>query len=299
MSIDRTIQEALKKAELPTEICSRRSLSGGCIHTVEQVELNDGTRVIAKINASRHVRLFEEEAAGLRALAETNTVLVPEPLATTTHNGTCVLLMTAIEPGPGSEHAWAEFGEQLAALHAAPVGTRFGFEMDNHLGTTPQPNEWCDDWVEFNARNRLGHQLTLATQHGLLQPQEIKAVERVIDRLDRFIPRKPKPSLLHGDLWSGNALSAVKQNEQGRAEEHIAVIDPACSIGDGWADIAMMNLFGGFLPACYECYEANVDDHDNVKTRLAVYQLYHVLNHINLFGRGYVGQAMVLTSQLR
>ncbi|MHC4102897.1 MAG: fructosamine kinase family protein, partial [Planctomycetota bacterium] len=181
-------------------------------------------------------------------------------------------------------------------LHGADPGdvTGYGFNGDNHLGTTPQPNRWHDDWIRFNADCRLGHQLTLAARNNLLSGSEARRVERVIDRLETLIPRRPKPALLHGDLWSGNALGAVEES----GEQRIAVIDPACSYGDGWADIAMMRLFGGFPSRCLEAYAAETDDREGVEPRITVYQLYHVLNHVNLFGRGYAGQAMTLAASL-
>jgi fructosamine-3-kinase len=279
---------------VPVEIVESRDLCGGCIHRVMHLALADGRAIVAKVSREAHRVVFEEEAAGLRALAATDTVLVPEPLAVAAHDGEAVLLMTAIEPASADDASWRRFGEELAALHAVDAGTRFGFEMNNHLGITPQPNEWRDDWVEFNAELRLGYQLRLARDARLLSRDEASRIERVIADLERLIPRRPKPALLHGDLWSGNALPA----KDDRGPTRIAVIDPAVYIGDGWADIAMMRLFGGFPAACFAAYEASVTDRENVESRIAVYQLYHVLNHINLFGRGYVGQAMGLAARL-
>ncbi len=290
------IERALEQAGLAGPPVTSRGLGGGCIHDVRELVLADGARVVIKINGAGRLGLFEEEAASLDALAGTGTVRVPRPLAVTAAGGAAVLLMTAIEPAAATAESWRRLGRDLAALHAAdpptpPGSARYGFEIDNHLGTTPQPNAWCDDWVRFNAEHRLGHQLRLATARNLLSGDEASAVERVIDRLDTLIPSRPKPALLHGDLWSGNALPA--------AGERIVVIDPACSIGDGWADIAMMRLFGGFSESCFEVYAAGAEDRDDVETRIAVYQLYHLLNHVNLFGRGYVGQAMALARALR
>jgi fructosamine-3-kinase len=154
-----------------------------------------------------------------------------------------------------------------------------------------------NDWVEFNAVNRLGFQLELACNHGRIDPTEATRIEGVIAKLDRHIPRTPRPSLLHGDLWSGNALPTRDRN----GDPAVAVIDPACSIGHGLADIAMMQLFGGIGPECYRAYEGATGIRlGDCETRaaLAVYQLYHVLNHVNLFGRGYASQAMALVQQL-
>lgn len=292
MSRDSAIRAALQSAGLCDDVKSSQSLTGGCIHEVLRLTLSDGSEVVAKINDARSLGIFQEEAAGLEALAKTNALLTPTPLGASAHDGKAVLLMTALRPASVDDDTWRAFGRELAALHVADVGSRYGFHIDNHLGSTPQPNAWCDDWIEFNAEQRLGHQLRLL--NGVLSRDERLVIGSVIDSLDRHIPAKPRPSLLHGDLWSGNALAALDDNGVTR----IGVIDPACYIGDGWADIAMMRLFGGFPQACLDAYASAVDDHDRIESRIAVYQLYHVLNHITIFGRGYVSQALSLARGL-
>jgi fructosamine-3-kinase len=264
------------------------------------VVLGDGSALVAKTNTSDRKSIFDEEAHCLRSLADTRTVVVPQPLICIEHEGIAVLLMTKVdEPGSrsSSKASMRQFGEDLAALHAVSAGDRFGFDQHNHLGSTPQPNTWCDDWVEFNAMHRLGFQVERASKAGLLSNNERFRFDQLILKLDQFIPRKPKASLLHGDLWSGNALpTSVRRN--GESVLTCAVIDPACSIGDGWADIAMMKLFGGFDPTCFDAYTNNIDDRESLEERIAVYQLYHLLNHVNIFGQGYVAQAMNLVRQL-
>ncbi len=292
MSRDSAIIAALRHAGICEEIATTRPLSGGCIHEVVLLSLSDGRDVVAKLNHASKLGLFEEEAAGLRALDETNTVLVPRLLSTSSHDDTAVMLMDALEAALANDSTWAAFGRDLAALHACKWSSQYGFATDNHLGTTPQPNDWCDDWVQFNAEHRLGHQLNLLRPH--LSNEETRDIQRVIDQLDQFIPHHPKPSLLHGDLWAGNALPVVDATGKLR----IGVIDPACSVGDGWADIAMMKLFGGFPKVCLDEYASTVGDHVRIESRIAVYQLYHVLNHITIFGRGYIAQAMSLARSL-
>jgi len=292
VSRDGAIRAALQSAGLCDDVKSSHSLTGGCIHEVRHLTLADGSEVVAKINDARSLGIFQEEAAGLEALAKTNTVLTPTPLGASSHDGKAVLLMTALRPASANEETWRTFGKELVALHATDVGSRYGFGTDNHLGSTPQPNAWCDDWIEFNTEHRLGHQLRLLK--GVLSGDENQVIRSVIGNLDKYIPAKPKPSLLHGDLWSGNALAALDD----RGQTRIGVIDPACYIGDGWADIALMRLFGGFPKPCLDAYASAVDDHDRIESRVAVYQLYHVLNHITIFGRGYVSQAMSLARGL-
>jgi len=298
MSEQRVVEAALEAAGIPPRVRAIRPLCGGCIHRVLGVSLDGGREFVAKINEADRLDLFVEESAGLAALAATGAVLVPSSLTTGVFAGHAVLLMTAVDAGSPTEAAWTTFGHELAALHAADMGNDYGFNTDNHLGTTPQPNPPSRDWVEFNAEHRLGHQVRLATENGRLEPGERDELDQLIQNLDQFIPRRPRPSLLHGDLWSGNALPARDKTGANR----IAMIDPACSIGDALADIAMMQLFGGFPQACYAAYfsvrrNQGADD-EQAETRIAVYQLYHVLNHLNLFGRSYAAQAMALAKSL-
>jgi len=288
VTLHNAIKDAVRQAGLP-DVRRQENLSGGCIYNVMRLTLEDGRHVVVKSTDATDRGVFDEEACSLQRLAQTNTVLTPAPFGVFVSNNHAVLIMESIETGRASADAWWRFGEDLSALHACDVGQRYGFEMDNHLGGTFQPNTWCDDWVTFNADYRIGHQRRLATDRGLLNAREAKRIDQVIDRLADMLPRHPKPALLHGDLWSGNALPA--------ADDRVAVIDPASYIGDGWADIAMMKLFGGFPRGCFEAYERNATDVDLVDDRIAIYQLYHVLNHLNLFGRGYASQAMAIAQR--
>ncbi len=295
MSADSGLARALATAGFSAEVTATHDLTGGCIHRVCRLTLSDGTALVAKLNQADRYHLFEEEALSLGALAATGTVFVPEVLAVIREAPTAILLMTALDPVAPGRDQWRRFGEDLAALHSADSTSTYGFETDNHLGTTPQPNPRSDDWVRFNAEHRLGYQLGRATASNLLRPDEARRIEGVIERLDSLLPRRPQPALLHGDLWSGNALGTADSTGTAR----VAVIDPACYRGDGWADIAMMKLFGGFPNECFDAYTACVGEAHEIESRLAVYQLYHVLNHVNLFGRSYVAQAMALAESVR
>ena len=288
MSEGEVIQAALAAAGIRSAVRAARDLDGGCMHRVRAIDLEDGRRLVVKSTRAANAALFDEEAQSLRALAASDTVVVPQPLAVGVFGPDAILLMTAVRPAPPTDAGWMALGTALASLHAVDAGARYGLAADNHLGRTAQPNGWTDDWVVFNTERRLGWQVELARRSNVLAAPDIRRLDRVIERLERFIPRSPKPALLHGDLWSGNALPTL--DAEGRPT--VAVIDPACSIGDGWADVAMMKLFGGFPEACLAAYATSVCDHDQIDERIAVYQLYHLINHVNLFGAGYIGQAM-------
>jgi len=294
VNLPATVGVALREAGCSTVVNAYRDLSGGCIHRVVLLTLEDGRSVVAKIAPPAQQFLLETEAASLKALAATNTVHLARPLGSVSDDESTILLLAALAPGLATDATWADFGRDLARLHDAEAGTRFGFEMDNYLGATPQPNGWMDDWVEFNGVHRLGFQVKRARDRGVISDDEASTFDRAIGRLEHLIPRHPKPALLHGDLWSGNALATIDSD----GAPCIAVIDPATHVGDGWADIAMMKLFGGFSASCFAAYEEAIADTEQLETRIAVYQLYHVLNHANLFGRGYVGQALSLVDKV-
>jgi fructosamine-3-kinase len=296
MTDHRAISQALQKAGIASPIQSVQNLSGGCIHTVVAVTLTDKTSLVAKINDAGSLSMFEEDMHSLDAIHRTGTVATPRPIVAGLFSDRAVLLLTRLQPPPVPPEAkhWSRLGRDLAALHSAAAGSRYGFDRDNHIGSTPQPNSWCEDWVEFNAVNRLGYQIALASDNGRLESSETKVFESIVHRLDRYLPLHPRASLLHGDLWSGNVLPCT--DDSGRMR--IAVLDPASSIGDGWADIAMMKLFGGFSAECFDAYNELIIPAEDLDSRLAVYTLYHVLNHVNLFGRGHVGQAMLLANHL-
>lgn len=250
-------------------------LSGGCVSEVCSVRTESGREVVAKFgNAS----VLQEEAYGLQALAETATVRVPEVFGVHPNGRSGVLLMEKLMTGGRAD--WAVFGETLAALHASEAGDRYGFDHDNHLGPTPQPNGWMDDWRAFNRERRHGPLVSTLSERGALTGGNLARVQNALDAFEDVLPQHPKPALLHGDLWSGNALAL----EDGT----VAVIDPAPSVGDPLADIAMMQLFGGFPELCFQAYfHVCIEPRD--ERRLAAYRLYHMLNHLLIFGGGYLG----------
>ncbi len=240
----------------------------------------DGEPVFRKYLTAGCVENFHAEAAGLAALAATHTLRTPVVLAVSDRELLTERIVTGA-PGPDS---WHMLGQQLGALHTI-VQPCFGFSADNFCGETQQPNPQTDDGHAFFAEYRLGHQGRLARDAGLLDLQHIAALETLGKRLPELIPEQG-PALLHGDLWNGNVLFT--------SEAEPVVIDPACYWGWPEADVAMCALFGGFPEPFYQAWEATCSPQAGWRERLPIYSLYHVLNHLNLFGGSYRQQALAV-----
>lgn len=290
MADQRLIEMALCDLGVMDAVSNVAPMSGGCIHGASIVTGTDGTKCVVKIAPADQNNILAAESDGLNDLAQTQTVLVPKSHGISQVQDFTILAMEFID-GDDHQPQWNDFGDDLARLHNSQFDhQQFGYRSSNFLGRTPQINTWCDSWVEFNALYRLGYQQESIRRQGCLSTEVDHMVSEVIGNLDQFIPARPPVSLLHGDLWSGNAVLG--------GSGRIAVIDPACSFGDGWADIAMMRLFGGFPDAVFEAYASHQEKPDQIRVRLAVYQLYHVLNHVNLFGRSYLAQTEQLCKQI-
>lgn len=232
--------------------------------------------------------MFSAEAEGLAELAAVGVIRVPEVVACAKLGDTAWLATEWLQLSQPTQATEARLGRQLALLHNAPRD-RFGWHRDNTIGLTPQHNSWSEDWVEFFREHRLGFQLRLAAENsftGTLQKQGAKLLER----LPRFFEDyEPQPALLHGDLWGGN---------WGSCNGEPVIFDPAVYYGDPESDLAMTRLFGGFGPAFYEAYDAHMPPAAGSHDRCMLYQLYHVLNHLNLFGSAYKGRAQDLIDNL-
>jgi fructosamine-3-kinase len=283
--MDATLRRGLEgllreEAGTPVSIVGSSPVGGGCIHSARLVELSDGRRVFVKSNPSAPAGMFEAEAAGLAALAAAEALRVPRHARAGEAGGTRFLVMEAIPTGSPGRGFFADFGRRFARLHRAAQAPRAGFDADNYLGATPQLNGWMDDWVEFWRAHRLGHQLELAWDNGLSDPELDRLGDRLLGRLGEWIDLPGEPfCLLHGDLWSGNFLVDEKGGP--------VLIDPAVYYGHREADLAMTRLFGGFSPEFYRAYEKEWPLPPGSAERLEIYKLYHLLNHLNLFGRGY------------
>ncbi|WP_157960381.1 fructosamine kinase family protein [Marinimicrobium alkaliphilum] len=255
------------------DIVERHPLSGGDICQTELIRTSTGEDLCIKQEPSAPDHFFEAEATGLRAIAATDCIRVPQ-VYTVTHS---FIALEYIEPSGTGGHYWERLGEQLAALHAQPV-PGFGFTGDNFCGRTPQPNPHTQDGYRFFADYRLRYQAGMALEYGRLSEAEVEAIERLCERLPSLIPVQP-PSLIHGDLWVGNIHSDPDGNP--------VLIDPAAHWGWAEAELAMTRLFGGFHPRFYQAYLAHRPLAPDWESRVPLYNLYHLLNHLNLFGSSY------------
>lgn len=267
------------------EVGESRPVGGGCISNGAVVVATGGERFFLKTNPGAPADMFEREVEGLAAIRVDGGPTVPRPLL----HGVDFLLMEDLAPAARAGDYWADFGRQMAALHRV-TKERFGFEHDNYIGSTPQPNRWTADGYEFFAEQRLGFQSELAARKGLLSSKEAEDVGRLAVRLPELVPEQPA-SILHGDLWSGNAISDAAGNP--------AIIDPAAYFGWAEADLAMTALFGGFNERFYRAYVEARPLVPGWRERFPLYNLYHLLNHLNIFGRGYYGQVMQVVRGFR
>ncbi len=259
---------------------ARRRAGGGCINAAYVIE-GCGRRFFAKLNEARREPMFEAEAAGLRELAAAGALRVPAPVCWGAAAGTAFLVLEYVPLGPVTPAVGAQLGRQLASLHRTHA-PQHGWHMDNTIGSTPQPNGPMHDWVSFYRERRLLFQLSLAAEAGYRTLQG--RGQRLAENLEAFFAgHAPVPSLLHGDLWSGNWAADDTGNP--------VLFDPAVYYGDRESDLAMTELFGGFPAPFYDAYREAWPPEAGYAVRRTLYQLYHVLNHANLFGGGYAAQA--------
>ncbi|HFD91662.1 MAG TPA: fructosamine kinase family protein [Gammaproteobacteria bacterium] len=271
----------------PFNADKRRAIGGGCINSATLIQ--DGEqRFFVKLNDADSLPMFAAERAGLEEIIATGAIRAPRPLCHGSSDSQAYLVMEYIENGPPRADM-ALLGEQLAAMHRTQ-SAQYGWKIDNTIGATPQDNTCDDDWCRFWGERRLAPQLELATRNGyggILW----KRGERLLEKLPQLLDgHQPPPSLLHGDLWSGNYTFDV----QGRP----VIFDPAVYYGDREADLAMTELFGGFSTDFYRAYESAWPLPEGYAMRKHLYNLYHILNHANLFGGGYVDQAANIIDRL-
>jgi protein-ribulosamine 3-kinase len=241
-----------------------------------------------KTGPATSLPMFEAEAEGLRELAAADAIRVPAVIDCGIEDGAAFIAIERLRFERATTAIESTFGEQLANLHRH-TREQHGWHRDNTIGPTPQHNPWIGDWIDFFREHRLRFQLDLAARNGYtgeLQSLGDRLQQRLPELFEGYVP---EASLCHGDLWSGN---------WGVADGLPVIFDPAVYYGDRESDIAMTMLFGGFGRAFYRAYEESWPMAQGHERRLKLYQLYHVLNHLNLFGSGYLGQAMKLLRDL-
>lgn len=261
-------------------------VGGGCINQAYRLQ-GDGEAYFVKLNDARALDMFEAEAEGLAEMADAGAIRVPRPITTGISGASSFIVMEYLDLGGRADPAAA--GAQLAAMHRT-VSDRFGWHRDNTIGSTPQINTRDEDWVAFWREHRLGYQLGLAERRGLGR-RAVSRGERLLEAFGAlFTDYRPQPSLLHGDLWGGNAGADAQGNP--------VIFDPATYYGDRETDIAMTELFGGFGGGFRQAYDSVWPLDAGYPVRKTLYNLYHILNHYNLFGGGYGGQAEGMIDRL-
>lgn len=268
---------------------SARSVGGGSINSGFRVSDTTGLTYFLKLNTPASLEMFDAEREGLQALGGPDCLKVPQPLACGVAGDSAFLMLEWLELSGHDRGALESLGHGLAQLHRV-TGDRFGWHRHNTIGSTPQINKPDVDWVHFYRERRLKYQLERAAANGYGGKLQEKG-ERLLEKFPQlFAAYSPRPSLLHGDLWGGNWGVTV--------DGQPAIFDPAVYFGDREADMAMTRLFGGFGPEFYRAYQAAWPLDDGFETRQYLYNLYHVLNHLNLFGGGYLAQAERMADKL-
>jgi fructosamine-3-kinase len=263
-----------------------RPVGGGSIN--QAYALLDGNQAyFVKVNQVSCIAMFEAEALGLRKIAETQTIRVPQSICWGMEGSSAYIVLEWMDLGYGTHHAWQAMGHNLAAMHRVTSDSGFGWDLNNTIGSTPQINTWTTNWTEFFIEHRLHYQFQLAKRRGGSFPDQ----ERLIAAIPHLLAdHQPQPSLVHGDLWSGNAAVT-------KLEEPI-IFDPALYFGDREVDLAMTELFGSFPTDFYRAYNATFPLEAGYQRRKILYNLYHIINHFNLFGGGYESQANRMISSL-
>jgi len=264
-------------------IQSKNAIASGCIN--QAFNISDGDRTyFVKQNSSQFGDMFEVEAISLAELTSSNTIKVPQPICYGSIGDEAYLVLEHLDLN-GCINSVAQ-GKQLAAMHQVSH-SQFGWHKNNTIGSTPQSNQQSNNWVTFWREQRLLPQLELALRNGY----QLDAVEQLIDCFDALFENyQPQASMLHGDLWGGNAAAL--------GDGTPVIFDPAFYYGDRETDIAMTHLFGGFEADFYAAYNEAWPLQAGHQERRTFYNLYHIINHLNLFGRGYLRQAISMAERV-
>lgn len=272
--------QAFLSERLQTTVTEIKPVGGGCINqTYKIITANKG--FFCKINsASKFPHLFEKEKNGLTLIQKQEVIKTPTVIHLSNEDDKQILILEWIEEGIRNKQFWKTFGQELAALHETSHGY-FGLEEDNYMGSIPQANTQQKKWVSFFVDQRIQPLLNLCADNNLLTSKQIEQCKTLYQRLPQIFAEE-KPSLVHGDLWSGNFMC----NPASRP----VLIDPAVYFGHRSVDLAMTTLFGGFDKAFYESYQYHFPLPSNYKEQWQVCNLYPLLIHLILFGKSYLPQ---------
>lgn len=272
-------EEVLKKElGIPVKVKSTTFKSGGCINNAITLTTNEGDFFL-KWQSGIPEDMFQKEAEGLKLLADAGSVKIPDMIAYGKMEGKYYLLMENIESAPPSNNYWEHFGEALADMHQNNTAEKYGLSHDNYIGKLPQPNDFHENWIDFFIEHRLEYQLKLAIQNGLVSTGLIERYRNFYELLPGLLP-VDKPALLHGDMWSGN----VMVGENGK----VCLIDPAVYYGHREIELAFTQMFGGFSYDFYDAYASAYPLDPGFDERVAIYNIYPHMVHVNLFGRSYL-----------
>lgn len=290
MGAGRTTMDCFESLDSAVKACFSEDItieqmvpvSGGDINEALMIRLNDGSKVFMKRNWKENRSFFEAEAEGLAAIRSTGTIKTPKVYAIGTDGPHSFLLMEPADGARSGSGYYERFAERLARMHMADTssftnGMKFGFMHDNYIGASEQSNKLYPSWISFFRDERLRPQFERARSY--FSDAEADAMEQLLSRLGELLREPIHPSLLHGDLWAGNYITG----NDGEAW----LIDPAVYVGHHEADLAMSELFGGFPREFYDAYRSLFSLESGYEERKDLYNLYHLLNHLNLFGGSY------------
>jgi len=269
------------------DVLSQSPIGGGSINTALKVETNKGIFFIKHNSKHLYPAMFEKEALGLKILGDANTVRVPEVITFDDVGEDSFLILNFIESGNMTKDFWDLFAKNLVALHKN-TNKNFGLNHDNYIGSLKQFNDWENSWSDFFREQRLEVQLKMARDSSLLERSIVSAFERFYKRIDEIFPNE-QPSLVHGDLWSGNFMVGEKGEP--------IIIDPAVYYGHREMDLGMSQLFGGFSNEFYNSYNKYFPLEKGWQKRMDYCNLYPLLVHVNLFGGGYMSSVKSIISR--
>jgi len=269
---------------LTTKVTGFQFIKGGCISLASKIETTKGDFFLKWNDAKAFPDMFEKEGTGLKRLAETKTVNVPEVIAVGEQGNDAFLLLQYLPKGYEGNEAWTTLGQQVAQMHQQTQPS-FGLDHDNYMGNLPQSNSLHASWLAFFIQERLMKQVALAAKNGLLNTDIQSQFDLLYKKLPELLPDNEKPALLHGDLWTGNVL----------VSNHVPfLMDPAVYYGNREMDIAGSHMFNKFPTSFYQSYEEAFPLESNFTQRTNIYNLYPLLVHVNLFGEQYLWDVKVV-----